>query len=206
MKRHELAAVARGSAPDRQPDEIDGEEAAAADRVGRAEGDRRGRQRRDRRERADRHRETREDPRRQGAEPDADDEAEADLLRDEQGEITHAVARWPFDPRDQPERQRDRHRIVPAGFRLECPGEAPADVRHAQGGEHRRRIGRCDHRAEQQGFEPRHVEERARTEPGDRSRDHDADRAQQSRGDRDLPEPAPRRLKPALVEDQRRAP
>ena len=58
----ELAPVARRRAADREADEVDGEEAAAADHVGGAERERRRGDRRDGRERADRLRDARERP------------------------------------------------------------------------------------------------------------------------------------------------
>ena len=80
----ELAPVARRRAADREADEVDREEAAAADHVGDPEGERRRRDRRDRREGADRVREPPEDPGGDRAEPDPDEEAEPELLDDEQ--------------------------------------------------------------------------------------------------------------------------
>jgi hypothetical protein len=72
----ELAAVARRRAPDGEAHEVHGQEAAAPDHVGRAEGDPDRREGRDWRERADRVGKPGEDPRRRHTKRDTDDEAE----------------------------------------------------------------------------------------------------------------------------------
>ena len=97
----ELASVARRRAADREPDEVDREEAAAADHVGGAERERAGGHRRHRREAADRVGEPPEDPDRDRAERDADEQSEADLLDDQEREVVEAVRVRTLDPGDQ---------------------------------------------------------------------------------------------------------
>ena len=60
-----------------------------------------------------------------------------------------------------------------------------------------------DDRAEQDRLEPGEVEERVGGDAGQERADDDADGAEQRRGHGDLPQPPPRGLQPALVEDQR---
>ena len=85
-------------------------------------------------------------------------EPEADLLDDEDDEVVDAVGVGPLDPRDEPERERDRHRVVAARLGLERAREPAADVREAKRREDGRRVGRRDDRAEQERLEPGEVE------------------------------------------------
>ena len=133
---------------------VDREEAAAADRVGRAERECRGGDGRDGGERPDRLRNACEDPHRRYSEHDADEEAEADLAHDEQDEVVDAVRARVLDPRDQAKRERDRHRVVAAGLRLESSGEPAAHPGFPKRGEHGSRIRRGDDGAEQNRLEP----------------------------------------------------
>jgi hypothetical protein len=199
----ELAPVARRRAADREADEVDGEEAAAADHVRGAERERAGGHRRDRREGADRVREPREDPDRGRPERDADQQPEADLLDDEDQEVVDPVRVRLLDPGDQAERQRDSHRVVAARLGLERACQRAPDVRGAEGCEDRRRVGRCDDGAEKHRFQPGEIEEDVRRDAREQSADDDADRAQKRCGHGDLPQATPRGLEPALVEDQR---
>ena len=206
VERDELPPVAGRRAADGEPDEVDGEEAAAAEHVRRAEGDRRRGEGRDRCERADRRRDAREDPGREGAEDDADDKADPDLAHDLECEVGGAVrAGLVLDPGDQPDRQRDRHRVVAAGLGLERARQPPADLGRAQRREDGRRVGRGDHRAEQERLEPGEREQRVRAEAGDQRRHEDADGAQQRGRDDDLAQAPPRGLQSAFVEDQAEA-
>ena len=201
----ELAAVARRRAADRQADEVDGEETAAADRVGRAERHRGRGDRRNRGERPDRLRDAREQPGRRGAERDADEEPEPELPHDLEQQVGCAVAAGTLDPRDQPDRERDRHRVVAARLGFERARETASDLREAQRREDGGGVRRGDDGAEQERLEPRDVEQRPRREARDRRGGDDADRAQERRGNRDLAQPAPRCLQAALVEDEREA-
>ena len=206
VERDELAPVAGRRAADGEPDEVDGEEAATAEHVRRAERDRRGGEGRDRCERADRRRDAREDPGRKGAEDDADDEADPDLAHDFECEVCGAVrAGLVLDPGDQPDRQGDRHRVVAAGLGLERARQAPADLGRAQRREDGGRVGRGDHGAEQERLEPGEREQRVRAETGDQRRHEDADGAQQRGRDDDLAQAPPRGLQSAFVEDQAEA-
>ena len=60
-----------------------------------------------------------------------------------------------------------------------------------------------DDGAEQHRLEPGEVEEPVGGHAGEQRADDDADRAQEGRRHRDLAQPPPRRLQPALVQDQR---
>ena len=137
------------------------------------------------------------------AERDADDEAEAELLHDEQQQVVEPVVVRLLDPRDQAERERDRHRVVAARLGLERAREPAADVREAERREDRGGVGRGDDGAEQDRLEPGEVEEHVRGDARQDRADDDADRAQQRGRHRDLAQPAPRGLEAALVEDQR---
>ena len=181
VEADELPAVARRRAADREADEVHGEEAAAAEDVGGAERDAGGCERRDRRERADGAGKAREDPRRREREDDSDHEAEPELADDEQDEIAEPFGVGALDPGDQPERERDRHRVVAAGLGLERAREPAPDLGEAQRREDRRRVGGRDDRAEQERLEPRQVEERVRRDAGEERRDDDPDRAEQRR-------------------------
>ena len=136
---------------------------------------------------------------------DADEEADAELLHDEQREVLEPVGVRLLDPGDQPEGERDRHRVVPAGLRLERPRDPAADVRRAERREDGSRVGRGDDRAEQERLEPGDVEQRVRGDAGQQRADDDPDRAEERRRHCDLAQPPPRGLQPALVEDQREA-
>ena len=107
-----------------------------------------------------------------------------------------------LDPADQADRERNRHRVVAARLGLERACEPARDVREAERREHRGGIGRRDDRPQQERFEPREVEERLRENPSDERCHYHADRAQEARGHGDLPQPPPRGLEAALVEDQ----
>ena len=109
-----------------------------------------------------------------------------------------------LDPGDQPQRERDRDRVVAAGLRLERPGEPPANVGEAKRREHGGRVrGRHDG-AEQHRLEPRQVEERICGDPGEERRDYDSHRAEQRRRHGHAPQPPPRRLQPSFVQDSAR--
>jgi hypothetical protein len=71
-----------------------------------------------------------------------------------------------------------------------------------QGREHRRGVGRRDHRAEQERVQPRQVEQLIRRHPGERSRDDDPHRAQERGRRRDLAQAPPRRRQAALEQDR----
>ena len=195
-------AEPRRGAADGEPDQVDGQEAAAAAHVGDPERERRGGDRGDRRERADRVGKARERPGRDDAEPDPDHQAEAELAEEQQREIGDPVVRL-LDPVDQADRQRDRHRVVAAGLRLERAGQATLDAGEAQRREDRRGVGRGHDRAEEDRLEPGKVEQRVGGKPGQERRHHHADRRQQGRRDRDLAQPPPRGGEPALEEDRR---
>ena len=107
-----------------------------------------------------------------------------------------------LDPRDQPERQRDRHRVVASRLRLEGARDAAPDVREAEGREHGGRVGGRDDGPEESCLEPREVEEHACGDPGEEGGHQDADRAQQRRGRCDAPQPPPRGLQASLEQDQ----
>ena len=154
VKGDELAPVARRRAADGEPDEVDGKEAAAAEHVRRPERERRGGERGDGGERADRVREATEDPGCERSEGSAHEQAEAELLDDQQREVVEAVVARPLDPGDQADRERDRHRVVAARLGFERAGERAADVGEAQRREDGGCIGGGDDRAEQDGLEP----------------------------------------------------
>ena len=68
------------------------------------------------------------------------------------------------DQLDERDRQEDRHRIVDAGLHLQHRAHAVAqmDAADAEQEEHRRRIGRADDRAEQEGLQPGQAEDEPR--------------------------------------------
>ena len=200
-----MAAVAGRRAPDGEADEIDGEEATAADHVGDPECERGRGERGDRSEGTDRVRQAREHPGCERAERDADHEAETQLLDHEQEQVVDAVVVWLFDPRDQAERERDRHRVVSSRLGLERACEPATDVREAKRREDGRGVGGRDDGPEQHGLQPREVEESVRGHPRQHRADDDADRAQQGGRYGDLAQAAPRGLQAALVEDQRQS-
>ncbi len=120
-----------------------------------------------------------------------------------------AGARGPANPKvglvnplDQPDRERDRHRVVPAGLGLERPREPPPDVREPERREDRCGVGRGDDGAEQDGFQPGQVEEEVRGCSGQERGHDDADGAEQRGRHDDLAQPPPRGREPALVEDR----
>ena len=202
VEADELPAIARRRAADREADEVHGQEAAAPHDVGGAERDAGGCERRDRREGADGAGEAREDPRRREREDDSDHEAEPELADDEQDEVGEPFGVGALDPCDQPERERDRHRVVPAGLGLERTREPAPDLGEAQRREDRRRVGGRDDRTEQERLEPRQVEQRVRRGAGEERGEDDPDRAEQPGGHDDAAEPSPRRLEASLEEDE----
>lgn len=109
------------------------------------------------------------------------------------------------DPRDQSERQRDRHRVVPTGFRFERARDAAADVRIAERREDGGGVGRRHDSAEQHRLEPRQVEELVRGHAGQECGDDDADRGEEDGGHCHLPQTSPRGREPAFIEDRREA-
>ncbi len=127
---------------------------------------------------------------------------EPELAQDEQREVLEPGRVGTLDPGDEADRERDRHRVVPAGLGLERARESAADLREAQGCEHRCGVGGRDHRTEKERLEPREVEERPRRDPGQEHGDDDSDGAQQGRRRDHAPEPAPRGLQSALEQDQ----
>jgi hypothetical protein len=66
------------------------------------------------------------------AQGNADEQPESDLADDKDNEIVDAVVVRSLDPCDQPQRERDRHRIVAAGLGFKGPGKPPANVRKPQ--------------------------------------------------------------------------
>ena len=202
MEADQLAPVSRGRASDGETDEIDREEAAAAEDVGDSERQRGRRKRRDRGKRTERVGQTGEDPRRRRSQDDADQEPETDLADDEEGEIVEPVRLWLLDPRDQAQGQRDGHRIVATRLRLERACETTPDVREPERGEHGCGIGGRHHRTEEERLEPREIEERLRGDTGQQRRDDDADSAEECGRHRDTPQPPPRGLQTALEQDQ----
>jgi hypothetical protein len=190
----ELAAVPGGSTADGEADEVDREEAAAADHVRRAERERTGRDRRHGGESADRVGKTCEYPRREGAEHGPDDQPEAQLLDDEEREVVEAVRVRPLDPRDQAEGERYGHRVVAAGLRLERAGERPPDVGEAERREDGCGVGGSDDCSEQGRLEPRQVEEPVCGGAREQCADGDTDGTEQCRGNGHLAKPPPRRL------------
>ena len=88
-------------------------------------------------------------PRGEEAERDADQEPEPELADEQDGEVLDAVAGL-LDPRDQPGRQRDGHRVVGARLGVQQRREPPTQRREAQRREHGRRVGRADDGAEQE--------------------------------------------------------
>ena len=198
----QIPAEPRRGAAHGEPDQVDGQEAAAAAHVGDPERERPRGDRGDRRERPDRVGQARERPGRDDAERDPDHQAEAELAEEQQAEIGDPVVRL-LDPVDQTDGQRDRHRVVAAGLRLERAGEATPDVGEAHRREHRRRVGRRHDRAEEDRLEPGEVEQGVGREPGQQRRHHHADRRQQGRRDRDFAQPPPRGGEAALEEDRR---
>ena len=156
VEADELPPVARRRAADREADEVHGEEAAAPDRVRSSEGnaaaasDATGAN-------APIERGIRAKTRSRQPRARPDHESEPDLADDEHAS-SQAVRVGVLDPGDQPESERDRHRVVAA--RLASSVRATAtDVREAQRREHRSRIGRRDDCPEQKRLEPREVEE-----------------------------------------------
>ena len=123
------------------------------DDVGGAEGDRRGRDRRDGDERADRGWDPREHPHRDPADASPSSSPKPICSTSVHERIADAVARL-VDPRDQPDRERDRDRVVAARLGLERPGDAPREARVPERREHGGRIGRRHDRAEQQRLLP----------------------------------------------------
>jgi hypothetical protein len=132
----------------------------------------------------------------------ADEQSEADLACDQQKKIADSVLVRPFDPRDQAQRERDRHRVIAARLGLERPRDATADVRESQGREHRGGVGRSDDRPQQDRLKPGEVEQGAGDSTGhERTHDH-PDGAEQRGRYRNLPQPSPRSLQASLVQDQ----
>ena len=162
----QLASKSRRRAADGQADEVHREEAAAPDHVRDTERQRSRGERRNRGERPDRVRQTSEDPRRQQTQGDSDRESEAELPDDEQGEIGKAVAARALDPRNQSERECDRHRVVAARFGLQRARKATPYVRETKRREHRCGICRCNDSAEEDSLEPREVEQQERGHTG----------------------------------------
>ncbi len=198
---HELAAVAGRRAADRQPDEVDGEEAAAAEHVGDSKGKCSGSDRRHRREGADRPRELGEDPGRDVAERDPDGEADPELLHHQEEDVVDPKRRV-FDPVDQAECEGDRDRVVEACLTLERSREATPHLGVTQGRKDGGRVGRGDDAAEQNRLRPIEIEDGVGHHACEDRGDDDSDRAQECGWNRDVPEPPPRGREPALVEDR----
>ena len=201
MEGDELPPVGRRRASDCQADQVHGQESAPVGDVGDPVRERSSGDRRDRRERTDRRRQPRERPHGHRAEHDADREPDAQLAEDEQHQVAEAVVRV-LDPGDQPDRERDGHRVVAAGLGLERAREPPANMREPQSREHGCRVRRGDDRAEQDRLQPRQIEEPLRREAGEERRDHDADGREQRRGHGALAEPPPRRRETAREQNR----
>ena len=131
-----------------------------------------------------------------------DHESEAELADDEQDELVEAVGVRALDPGDQADRERDRHRVVPARLGLERASETAADLREAEGREHGRGVGGRDDGAEQERLEPGEVEQRLSRDAGEQRGHDDSDGAQQRRRHRHFAQSPPRCLQAALEEDQ----
>ena len=160
-----------------QADDEDGEEAAALDDVGGAEGDRRRRERRDGREGFDGVREALEHRGCCRADHEARHEAEPELLDEGEGEADGAVIRL-RQPFDESDRQRDRHRVVRPRLGLQDAGETAAQRGEAERREDGGGVGRADDGAEQERLRRREVEEEVREDAGGDGRDGDPQRPQ----------------------------
>ena len=201
-KATSCAAIARRGAADAEADEVDGEEAAAADHVGGAEGERRGRDGRDRHEGADGRWHPTEDPRGGEAEHDADEQAEPELLDHEPGQVVEAV-RVGLDPRDQPDRERDRHRVVSpdsassvrARLRRMCVNRRVANTAAAS-------VEETTAPSRNASSQLSCSKSACAATPVRIGAHNDADGAEQRRRHGDLTQPSPRRLQPALVQDR----
>jgi hypothetical protein len=202
VEANELPTVAGRCAADRKADEVHGEEAAAPDHVRRSEGERSRSERRNGREWADRGGETGEEPGRGDREGDSDDESETELADDEHDELLESVRIGTLDPRDQTERERDRHGVVASRLRLEGTGDAAPDVREAKRREHGSRVGGGDDGPEENRLEPCEVEEHACCDSCEERGHQHPDRAQERRRHCHASQPPPRGLQTSFEQDQ----
>ena len=204
VERDEVAPVAGRRAADREADEVDREEAAAADHVGDAEGERGRRERRHRREGADRVREAAEDPDRDRAEHDPD----------ERGRARAAGRRAGAGRRSRSRRGRSIQAIRPSVSAIAIGSLPPDSASSVRASRRRmcvkRSVAKTAAASVEETTAPSSTDsshERSKSmyaaTPVDDGADDDADRAQERRRHRDLAQPPPRGLQAALVEDQR---
>ena len=163
-------------APERQPDQVDGEEARPLDRRGRAVRDRPGRQRGHRVEAGGVEPGAPEPLHGEPADSQADHRADPQLLHEQPEHVEHAVVRQ-LDPVDEAEDEQDGHGIVEAGLALERRRQPPLERRGAQHGEDRRAVRGGDDRAEQQRLQEGEVEQQHRHAAPDRRRQQRPDHA-----------------------------
>ena len=120
-------------------------------------------------------------------------------------QIAKAVRPRVFDPRDQAEGERDRHRIVASRLSFERPGQTARYVSEPKCREDGGGIRRRDDGTEQERLEPGEIEQRVGHDTGDQGAHDDPDGAEKRCRNRYGPQPPPGCLKPALIEDQAKA-
>ena len=186
---------------EREAGQVDGEESRALADVGEAEGEGGGRHRGDGVEAGRRVVEPDEGPARAPADEAADDRADDQVAGELDDHVREAVAGL-VDPGDQPGHEQDGDRVVQARLALERPGEPALQLRLAEDGEDRGRVGGRDGGADDQRLERAEVEQPRRRQPGDHGGDDRADHRQRDRRPQHRPDLLPARGQPALEEDQ----
>ena len=188
-----------------QAEQVDGEKARAVDHPGEREQRHAGRhdQQRQRAAMLGAQRQAAQDPRHRHAAEQADRGAEAGLLGEQQQRV--ADTGIGLDRRDEREREKDRHRVIEAGFGFERRRDARIQSRAdlAQQREHRGRIGRPDDRAEQQPEPPVEMHHAHRDDTDNARGDHHADRREPRRRPKAAAKAAHSRAEPAFEQDDR---
>jgi hypothetical protein len=189
---------------DHDAGEIHGEEAAAAERGGKAVGEQAGGRRHDGVQSCRLEIRAVDQADRELADPEADHAAHAHL-HDEQPQQAETGLLPAGDQLETRDGQEDRHRIVRSALDLQDRREPLADVHaaRAQHIENGRRVRRADDAAEQQCGEWRQAEQPVRGERGDARGEQDADGRKRKRGRERDAERRHRRAHAAIEQDHR---
>ena len=185
----------------RQPGQVDGQEARAVQGVGAAEGQGGHGERRHRVEAGGGEGHAPQRPHRRHPHHHADGQADADLAHEEHGHVRQPVV-VVLQPLDEAEHEQHGDRVVEPRFALQGGGQAALERRAAQQREDRRAVGGRQDRAQQHPVERREVEEPCRRQPGDDRGDDRAHDGQRQRRGQDRADLEQARGEPALEEDQ----
>jgi len=184
--------------------DVHGEEAAALQRGGRAEGEDAAGRRQHRVEARGGEVDAVDEPHRELADDEADREADAHL-QEEEHEQPRPEGHLSGEHLDQADGEEDRHRIVGAALDLERRAQPLAQVHagRAQEREDRRGVRGADDAPEQEPLEQREIEHVHRHDPGHGRGDEDAEGGERRRGFPGELQVLERGAQPTVEEDER---